>query len=418
MGETRDVATVFNDAYSRTAPVILGDQHRFLLATLDTFLAQREDPVLVVLGSGGQVLPYSCSYTNEGNLGYSNRDRMIGMIRRGKIVLVDYVLEKARFGLDKGCETLSNLGFFSDNYFFEGEFIDTLVDPNTLGKSTVNFLLNNLKDDLRIADESVDAVDANLSIHHASVTRAELERVYKEIYRILKPGGLLHLGEGNVDMNYSEDKLISFGRIITDHLGLPMLLVDEREKDNGYVMSFYFEPGTSIGDIDGIPVIADGFELDQNYLESRVDRNGLIFIYAGNERKRVLSKDQFRGLVNRLVTQEDYGQILTFEDCLAVPLIDNQRGEDVERHLTGVNAFYDAIFSRAKAGYELSDPDLFAQNVSAIDFERGNSLRGIVEFYMGESNIVRTLKNVGFFDIQPCHHKTEPFYNITARKPE
>jgi len=113
-----------------------------------------------------------------------------------------------------------------------------------------------------------------------------------------------------------------------------------------------------------------------------------------------------------------YKQITVFECAggIIIPLIDTQMPDDIERHIIPVNRFYDEIQRRAN-GYSGIDDELVGQISKGIEFERGNALKGIVEFYMGESIILNTLQKVGFVDIHVTHHRTEPFYNITAKKP-
>jgi hypothetical protein len=58
---------------------MLGDQHRVLLSSLEAHLSARDAPVLLVLGCGGEVLPYSFQY-EDGALGESNIARVHAMI--------------------------------------------------------------------------------------------------------------------------------------------------------------------------------------------------------------------------------------------------------------------------------------------------------------------------------------------------
>ena len=53
--KTRDIATVFGDAYSKSAPKVLGDQHEFLLRTLESHFQKNPNGTLLVVGPGGQV---------------------------------------------------------------------------------------------------------------------------------------------------------------------------------------------------------------------------------------------------------------------------------------------------------------------------------------------------------------------------
>jgi len=91
--------------------------------------------------------------------------------------------------------------------------------------------------------------------------------------------------------------------------------------------------------------------------------------------------------------------------------------EDVSGQIIPVGKYYDALEKRVVKGYAGIDDKLVSQIRAGIDFEKGNARRGTVEYYMGEKQIVNTLHKVGFKDINITHHETEPFYNITAKKP-
>src|SRR3989338_501562 len=424
--QNRDIATVFSDAYSRCLPKVLGDQHSFLLDSLESFLtscqnSHSQNTTLLILGPSGQVLPYSCQYTDNGKFGSSNRARIKKMVGNGKIILLDYVAEFAKSGLIRALDTLTHFGFFSDDSFHLGKFVlQEDLNPNSLESATISFILNNLKNNLRIADNSVAAVDANLSIHHASVTKLELERVYCEIFRVLQPCGLLHLGEGNVNMNYSEDKLIKIGQDLASILNSSVLIRDEREPKPDYVLTSFFEVGKYY---DALPVTSKAESASlTNYLPVNVNEMGNVIISL-NQRKdntvnRLIGTITKPSEIKSALRNKGYKQITVFECAggIIIPLIDTQMPDDIERHIIPVNRFYDEIQRRAN-GYSGIDDELVGQISKGIEFERGNALKGIVEFYMGESIILNTLQKVGFVDIHVTHHRTEPFYNITAKKP-
>ncbi len=411
----RDIATVFGDPYSKSCPKVLGDVHGFLLSTLEAFLIENKEPTLLVLGSGGQVLPFSCKYTKDGKLGDSNRDRIKRIIKNGRIISLDYLLEESKYGLERGVKTLEAMGFFDNGYFTNAGFnLEGIVKPEELSKGSICFLLNNLRDKLRLTPNSIDAVDATLSIHHASITREELARIYKEIFRALKPGGFVHLGEGNVDMNYSEDKLVKIGQDISSILNSDVLVTDEREKSTEYVVNAFFENG---GKHESLPVITrQEAENKKNYASVKITEDGLVVLRANNPNELIITKD-LAYKVRDEMKNRGYKQMFVFDDSLTLPLIDPEMPEDVRGQIEPVNRYYEAIKNKVMKGYSGIDDELVAQIIKGIDFESGNARRGTVEYYMGEEQIVRTLREVGFIDIRVTHHEEEPFYNITARKP-
>lgn len=409
----QDIQVAFGGPYAESAPKVLGDQHNFLLNTLDSYLTQQPNPVLLIVGSGAQVLPYSRAYTAEGMLGDSNRDRISKMIRNGKVLLLDYVVEREENGLLKGRNTLELMGFFEHGYFSEGEvYEEGILDLNNLENRTIAFLKNNLKEDLRLPDATITAVDANLSVHHASVTRHELERIYSEFFRILKPGGMLHLGEGDVDMNYTENKVIQIGQDLVSILNVPTFITDDREVGNGYEICAFFEPGETYDDL---PVIPENLKPESGYASVRITEDGLVFIRATTH-NQVMLVDGVSEEVAQKLKERGYKQMFVFSDSIVMPLMDPEMLNDRE-YIHQVGRYYAAIKERAKKGYSGIDDVLVAQISAGVEFEKGNARRGVIEYYMSERTIVDTLKKVGFIDIQVTHHEAEPFYNITAKKP-
>jgi SAM-dependent methyltransferase len=418
--KTRDIEPLCRDAYARSAPRVLGDQHRFLLSTLEAHLSTKENPTLAVFGPGGKVLPYSCTYTENGELGGSNRDQMKRVMGDGLILLLDYVV---RNGLDKSKETLKGLGFFEEGYFkdkygfFNHDSMGWELAPWFLEKSDgvpeIRFMKQNLRDKVDLRDNSIDAIDANISVHHASVTRAELERIYSDFYRVLKAGGLLHLGEGNTDMNYSEDKIIRIGQDLTSILDAPIFVSDEREKENGYEIHAFFEPNKTY---ENLPIVAENFQPADRYASVRVTEDGLVVVKATTPNQIMLVNGKTQEVADAL-HKKGYTQSFIFSDSIALPLIDPKMHEDVEGQIVPVDRYYEEIKQRVVRGYADIDDQLVAQISDGIELERGNARRATVEYYMGEKTIVDTLKKVGFDNIQVTHHETEPFYNITSKKP-
>jgi SAM-dependent methyltransferase len=403
--EARDIAR--DDAYSLSAPEVLGEQHTYLLDTLESRLSG-SDGNLLVLGSGGFVLPYSCQY-KDGELGDSNRDRIAGMIGKGRIVLADYVVDESKNGLEKGIKVLNKLGFFDQGYFKQGGITDSgIINPAGLEEKTIACLKNNIRDPLCVTDASVNAVDANLSIHHASVTRAELDRVYREIFRVLKPGGLLHLGEGNVDMNYTEDKVIQICQHVSNRVLVDVICTDDREKGAGYSLFSLFK---YLKGYEAMPTITKEEALRNKFCpQVRINEDGLVTI---DLKSNFYTTREHEGLANYL-RGEGYKQLFVFTNKIVLPLIDTEMDKD---YTDRVDKYYSAIIDRAVKGYNGKDDSLLCRIMGGVENEQGNARRGIVEYYMGEGKIVKALKTAGFDNIS-VHRTSEPFYNITAVKPK
>jgi SAM-dependent methyltransferase len=397
-----DIATLYGGAYATTVPKVLGDQHKFLLDSLEAGLAGKTNPTLLVLGPGGFVLPYSCKYTPDGKLGTTNRNRIKKILGQGKLVLLDYVLDYDKSGLIKEFDVLVKMGFFDKNYFRLGSFAQhEHLCPIHAKPETISFICNNLCDNLRLTPQSVDAVDANLSIHHASITRGELKRVYDEIYSVLKPGGMLHLGEGNVSMNYTEDKIIRIGQDIAELNDSVVYLADLRNAVDGFSLHAVFEPGKKY---DCLPIVGKHAEPEGAMI---ISRDGEVILQTVRDAETTAKELQKRGYV---------GARPCARTTVKMPLIDPAMPEDVENHIKQVDRFYNAIEKRIRDGYLCVDENLVEKITGGVADERAKAKKGIVEYYMGEKQILAALKDAGFVDVKVKHHETEPFYNITAVK--
>jgi SAM-dependent methyltransferase len=405
----RDIQNFAPRAYAQSVPEMLGDQHRVLLSSLETYLSGEDAPTLLVLGCGGEVLPYSFQY-QDGALGESNIERVYAMIRDGSLILVD-VTDSEESGLRRSQETLTHCGFFNQERFSCSRAGgDTFVPEGKVQRgacppSSVIFLQQNLRDPLLIADESVDAIDANLTLHHVTQTQECMLRMYRELYRVLKPGGLLHLGEGNVDMNYSERKICCIGGDFAQILGREVAVQDER--DPQYPCHYCIAPGSkaSLLQASSPPKAADICVSDEGIVHLRLRNSG-----AGSG-----ASPTKEGLMEEL-RKRGYWQSLLMADHVALPLIDPLMDCDRKGLIEGVDRYYETAAERCRRGYGGKREELVRGTVGAIGIERGLAARGIVEYYMGEPLILDALRKAGFQDVRVIR-QSEPFYNILAKKP-
>jgi len=409
--KTRDLATVFSDAYSLSAPVLLAQQHEFLLKALEKHFLDISSGTLVVIGPGGRALPYSLEY-EDGFLGDSNRDRVKDILKGGRAVFVDYVREEEKGGLEQEIKTFTKLGFFDKGYFALGPRLGEFIQTSGPGPGTFSFLLNNARDPLRIENEFADAIDATLSLHHVCVNRQAMGNIFKELFRVLKPGGMLHLGEGNIDMNYTEDKIIRIATDISEILKKDIALTDNREKGSGYVVHAFFESGKSYS---ALPVIES--MPPNNYANMTITEEGTVLLTANRPNEIVLRPKQINDLSAKL-TERGYKQMLVFGDSLFLPLIDPKMKSDSENMIKPVDAYYDAVKGVVFRGLHEQNKKLYNAISEGIEFERGNAKRGIVEYFMGKRKIISALKHAGFVDIDSTKSDIVPLYNLTAYKPK
>ena len=399
----RDIQNFAPGAYAQAAPVLLGDPHAALLEILESFLGPRESPVLLVLGSGAEVLPYACEYV-DGRLEGSGRDRVKRMLGGGRMILVD-VRDDEVSGLAKGAQTLERCGFFEPGYFrkvLPGDAdvpfaADMPVNPADYPPGSIVFLQQNFRDPLWVVPGSVDAVDATLCLHHITQTRAHLAAACASVFQALAPGGLLHMGEGSVDMGTTEDKMLRLGRDLSDICGSVVQILDQRDPSRWNQLP-----------------IGMGESPDLGYL-LRISPEGLALVEAGRSGCPIADGEMPRAIGEGLKAR-GYVQMLILSDSLVLPLVDSSMPGD-QHHLREVNRFYDAAIARIVDGYRGKNDDLVRTMTGALSQERGNALRGVVEYYQSERTCRDALLSAGFRDISVVHHDSVPVYNLTARKP-
>ena len=399
----RDIQNFAPGVYAQAAPLLLADQHAFLLHTLEGFLAHRVAPTLLVLGSGAEVLPYSHDYVN-GRLEGTRRERIKHMLGDGRLVLID-VTDDAVSGLTRGAETLARCGFFEPGYFRKvlpgspaRPFVpSTPVDADDYPPGSIILICQNLRDPLVLAAGSVDAVDANLSLHHVTQTRNLLVATYAAIFEVMKPGGLLHLGEGRVDMGSTEGKMLRLARDLAEICGSTVELADLRDPSH---------PSRSdIGPADSPDL---GYAL-------QVTLDGLALVRPGRPGCPI-TVSPASSHIGEALKSRGYRQMLILPDSIVLPLVDPLMARDA-CHVEEVFRYYDALADRATRGYGNKDEHLVRLVTEAIHLERGNAARGVVEFYQSEEANTEALALAGFTDIISTHHEDSPLYSMVARKP-
>ncbi len=399
----RDIQNFAPGAYAQAAPVLLGDPHAALLDLLEAFLVTRDHPVLLVLGSGAEVLPYAYEYV-DGRLEGTRRDRVGRMLGGGRMVLVD-VRDDEFSGLAKGAQTLEQCGFFEPGYFhkvlpgsIEVPFsADMPLEPAEFAPGSIIFLQQNLRDPLWVVPGTVDAVDATLCLHHITQTRTHLASTCGAIFQALAPGGMLHLGEGCVDMGTTEDKMLRLAGDLREICGSVIQLADQRDPSRPDQLP------VGLGEAPDL-----GFAL-------RITPEGLACV-GGARPGCPITDGETAGAIGEALKARGYAQMLVLHDSLVLPLVDAEMACD-QHHLREVNRFYDAAVARITAGYAGRNDELVRRMNGALGQERGNALRGVVEYYQSETTYREALLSAGFADISVVHHDSVPIYNLTARKP-
>jgi hypothetical protein len=271
------------------------------------------------------------------------------------------------------------------------------VDADDYPPGSIILICQNLRDPLLLAPGSVDAIDANLCLHHATQTRNLLVTTCAAIFEVMKPGGLLHLGEGRVDMGSTEGKMLRLARDLAEICGSTVELADLR--DPSYPSRRDIGPADSPG---------LGYEL-------QVTADGLALVRPGRPGCPI-TVSPASSHIGEALKSRGYRQMLILPDSIVLPLVDPLMARDA-CHVEEVFRYYDALADRATRGYGNKDEHLVRLVTEAIHLERGNAARGVVEFYQSEGANTEALASVGFTDIVSTHHEDSPLYSIVARKP-
>jgi len=184
-------------------------------------------------------------------------DEMIGP--NGRVIALDYnvkviakamgyLSEKGFFDSDsytpkvvvkyddsKDCLFKNGFGKFLTNHNIPFEQVveksQEKINPAKLSARTIIAAEANLNDGIQLEDNSVDCIDATLTLHHVIAYRQQLKSVLQEIYRVLKPGGMFHYGDAFYDARTSERKINSIMNEMAHLTGLDMVLFDNRDAD-------------------------------------------------------------------------------------------------------------------------------------------------------------------------------------------
>jgi hypothetical protein len=302
-------------------------------------------------------------------------------------------------------------------------------------KASYGFFIGDLRNPrLEVSSLSVDAVDATLSIHHATPTLNDLERISSEIFRVLKPGGILHLGEGDVDMSYAERKMVMIGRDLLDWFRTTrkeeVHTVMNDLRDPAYPKVALFDPSKSY-DPSKDPLPVGG----PNFLDSIPDHSlyitvnvlgevgeGLVIIKGSKPREVKLSARDAEILMKDLYKKYGYVQRHNTVRGGGFPLIGSHSEDKPMRE--AIEIYYSAILSMVEGHPAFANDARFHEHFGdAIKHEKANAQLGLQEHYIDSIIIRDILRRVGFHTGKEYggvfkKHKPSPFYSIVAMKPK
>lgn len=362
--ECKDIAE--EGVYPALARALMPEMHSNALELLGEGLAKFEGPrTLVVVGPGREVLPYS-----------GRRKELEGLLNGGNVVLMDY-----NESICNDIPAYLALRGFGEGFSIKkanGEF-----NPSE-GNNTIFVQARNIMGGYSFPDESVSAIDMTVAVHHATQYESDILDFWKEAYRVLVPGGVLQIGEGNVDMKRNERKLKKIAQDLIDSGKEGVIVVDARYDHNG-TRQHYFGNGTA-------PAV----------------------VYIGNEGMvRVTNVDADKTAEH--LAKAGYKQMLNVDGSLVMPYIDHAMEEDFQGLIVPVRNYYSAIIKDTLGGgLPESKHDKFME---AITKEQSDAERGLVEFYSLPDMLIDNMKKAGFNLRDARYTSHGPFANILAEKP-
>jgi len=363
-GNTPKPDIAANTIYPALARATLFELHANLLDLLGKGLSSLVAPkTLVVVGPGSEALPYS-----------EHLESLASILDGGNLILLDYNKEIC----DKIPAYLESKGFAS-RFRIERAKDEGIIDPENF-HNTIVVRQWNIRDGYPLPVASVDAIDMTVSMHHVTQYVSDLSGLFIHARNALKTGGVLHIGEGDVDMKYSERKIKKFADDVLASGVRGVIVSDSRYGE--------FSPRQwQAGEEDAEALI-------------HVTSNGMVSIHHADA--ETLSSQ---------LGESGYKQMHVTGNTVVLPLIDHSIEEDFQDMIVPVRAYYDAI---SELCLRRLDPAYHEASVEALSKERSDAERGIVEYYSPPSTLCDALINTGFIIEEKRRNTNGPFVNILA----
>jgi len=362
--------------------------HSNLLREIANALQKRRAPTLGIFGIGGEVSPYGyfprwfTDNVGEGNvvvLDYNPKILGMGYRYLNSQQVFDSFTPEVHLKSDSSIEELLQ-GGRSPPLSIVNVNPDVVIDPRTFGDRRFIFSEANFKFPLRIAEESLDAVDSTLALHHVFAYTEDVRRIFREIFRVLKPGGLFHLGEASVNMRRSEENIEKIMGVLDD-----VYFSDERDPE------CMVRIGSPRAKYRLILTEEGHFEIDND--EDVRNKLSSHYTFTVNDGK------------------------------IFLPLIDPVRDADF---VEAVNQYYLRNNIEKARLLGIMDPSQKPFTAKRIQdsiqqglIEKGNAERGLVEFYSPQEFLITMLREVGFdvrSELANPNRTEAPMVNIYASK--
>ncbi|MGR8999129.1 MAG: hypothetical protein ACU88J_08790 [Gammaproteobacteria bacterium] len=353
-----------NTIYPALARATLFELHANLLDLLGKGLASKKaSKNLVVVGLGSEALPYS-----------EHLEALFSLLDGGNLILLDYNKEIC----DKIPAYLESKGFAS-LFSIDRSPDENVIDPNNY-HNTILVRQWNIRNGYPLPVASIDAIDMTLSMHHVTQYASDIGKLFEHAKNILKTGALLHIGEGDVDMKYSERKIKKFAHDVIASGVQGVMISDSRYAD--------FSPRQW-------PV---GNENTEALIH--VTSNGMVSIRHTDVE-----------MISSHLAKSGYKQMHITDNAVVLPLIDHAIEDDFQEMIAPVRAYYDAI---TELCLRRLNPVYHEKFVKALSKERSDAERGIVEYYSLPSTLCDALIDTGFKIDEIRHTANGPFVNILA----
>lgn len=355
-----------NAIYPALARATLFELHENLLNLLSKGLSMRKGPKnLVVVGPGSEALPFS-----------ENLDALNALLDGGNLILLDYNPNICD-GLAAYLETKG----FAHHFNIKHSKDENIIDPRNL-HNTVLIRQWNIRNGFPFTDSSIDAIDMTVSMHHVTQYTSDISDLFMHAKNALKAGAVLHLGEGNVDMKYSERKIEKLAHNILASGIQGVMVSDARYADSPPRQWHVGEKNTEVLMLVTSSGMVSIHHADVETISSHFEKTGYKLNHVIN-------------------------------DAVVLPLIDHSIEEDFQNMIAPVRAYYDAI---TELGLQHLDPSYHNEFIKALSKERSDAVRGVVEYYSQPSTLCDALVTVGFKIDEVRQTTNGPFVNILSIK--
>jgi SAM-dependent methyltransferase len=352
--------------YPALARVTLFELHANLLHLMGKGLARVAGPRnIVIVGPGSEALPFS-----------EHREEVTRLARGGNLILLDY----NRQICDRLPSYLESRGFANGFRIVrcgEGETPDVANSRNTI------FIMEwDLKNGFPLPNSTAHAVDMTLALHHITQYASDLEHLFRQVGEVLAPGGIVHVGEGNVDMKYSERKI---RRLVDDLCSFGTGRVEVWDGRYGDDAPRNWRTGEGGG-----------------AMTVRITPRGMVTVEHGDG--EVLAE---------FLAGRGYKQLHASGRMVVLPLIDHAMEEDFQGMIVPVRAFYATLTELCLKGI---DAGLHGEVLRVVHKEQSDAQRGIVEYYSLPSVLCNALVEAGLSLDEFISTDIGPWVNILASR--